>query len=227
MNLLQLLQQTFRGCFFRRRHFSGTQHMNLLQLLQQTFQEALTGLVSDPDSYLQDVKPTQDARLGDYQANFAMRLAKVLGGKPRDIAEKIVARLPPGNFLEPPEIAGPGFINVRLRSDWLALQMQRLGREERLGVESPSTKRSFVIDYSSPNVAKPMHVGHLRSTIIGDALARLFRFLGHKVITDNHLGDWGTQFGILLYGYKHFVDRAAFDSDPIRELTRLYVHMRN
>ncbi len=85
---------------------------------------------------------------------------------------------------------------------------------------------TVVIDYSSPNVAKPMHVGHLRSTIIGDALARLLRFLGHRVITDNHLGDWGTQFGILLYGYKHFLDRAAFQADPVRELARLYLHVR-
>ena len=85
-------------------------------------------------------------------------------------------------------------------------------------------KKTFVIDFSSPNVAKPMHVGHLRSTIIGDALTRLLRFLGHTVITDNHLGDWGTQFGMLLYGYKHFLDEAAFDEDPVRELARLYVH---
>src|SRR5205807_2725960 len=120
----------------------------------------------------------------------------------------------------------PGFINLRLRNDWLALQMQRLGRDLRLGVE-PAAPRTFVIDYSSPNVAKPMHVGHLRSTIIGDALARLFRFLGHQVVTDNHLGDWGTQFGILLYGYKHYRNEEALRSDPVREMVRLYVLLRN
>src|SRR5437667_337971 len=85
--------------------------------------------------------------------------------------------------------------------------------------------RAYVIDYSAPNVAKPMHVGHLRSTIIGDALARLLRFLGHQVVTDNHLGDWGTQFGMLLYGYKHFCDKAALLLDPVGELARLYIRV--
>jgi arginyl-tRNA synthetase len=201
--------------------------MNLLQLLQYTFHEALTGLVPDPAPYAQMVKPSQDPRFGDYQANCAMSLAKVLGGKPRDIAQQIVQRLNLGAFLEPPEIAGAGFINLRLRSDWLALQMQRLGRDERLGVEVVSPLRTFVIDYSSPNVAKPMHVGHLRSTIIGDAIARTLRFLGHDVFTDNHLGDWGTQFGMLLYGYKHFRNEAALRDDPVREMARIYIHVRN
>src|SRR6516164_1925450 len=93
---------------------------------------------------------------------------------------------------------------------------------DKLGVEAARKPRTLVMDFISPNVAKPMHVGHLRSTIIGDALTRLFRFLGHTVITDNHLGDWGTQFGIILYGYKHYLDEAAFQADPVRELARLY-----
>src|SRR5262249_11204064 len=157
---------------------------------------------ADPAPFSAQVKPAQDARFGDYQANCAMPLAKVLGRKPRDIAQEIVQRLPLDDQLEPPEIAGPGFINLRFRSDFLARQLQAMAREEGLGSDRARPPRTWVIDYSSPNVAKPMHVGHLRSTIIGDSLARLFRFLGHKVIADNHLGDWGTQFGILLYGYK-------------------------
>jgi arginyl-tRNA synthetase len=200
--------------------------MNLLQLLQRKFHEALAGFVPDPAPYAAMVKPTQDARHGDYQANCAMPLAKVLGRKPRDIAQEIVQRLPLDDVLEPPEIAGPGFINLRLRTDWLAGQIQRMARDERLGVEPAAPPRTLVIDYSSPNVAKPMHVGHLRSTIIGDALTRLFRFLGHTVITDNHLGDWGTQFGMLLHGYKHFRDEAALKADPVREMVRLYVLVR-
>jgi arginyl-tRNA synthetase len=173
------------------------------------------------------VRPTQDARFGDYQANCAMSLAKQLGKPPRDIAAEIIQRLDLGDRLEPPEIAGPGFINLRLRSDWLAAQLQQMARDERLGVEKAARPQTIVIDYSSPNVAKPMHVGHLRSTIIGDSLARLLRFLGHTVISDNHLGDWGTQFGMLLYGYKHFRDEAALQADPVREMARLYIEVRN
>src|SRR5205814_1606890 len=112
--------------------------------------------------------------------------------------------------------------NLRLKSDWIANQLQTAAGDDRLGVPPAVQPRTYVIDFSSPNVAKPLHVGHLRSTIIGDALSRLLRFLGHHVITDNHLGDWGTQFGMLIYGYKNFRDEAAFKADPLRELARLY-----
>ncbi len=200
--------------------------MNVLKRMQQTFHDALVGLVDDPAPYVAMVKPVGDPRFGDYQANCAMSLAKVLKRKPPEVARDIVDRLPPGDWLQPPEVAGPGFINVRLRDDWLARQLQPIASDEHLGVDRASPARTYVVDFSSPNVAKPMHVGHLRSTIIGDALARLLRFLGHVVITDNHLGDWGTQFGILLYGYKHFVNREAFEADPVRELARLYLHVR-
>jgi arginyl-tRNA synthetase len=201
--------------------------MNVLHLLQGHFRTALTDLVADPEPYVAMVKPVQDARHGDYQANCAMPLAKILGKKPRDVAQEIIQRLPPGDLLEPPEIAGPGFINLRLRQTWLAARVREITSDERLGVHPAAPARTFVIDYSSPNVAKPMHVGHLRSTIIGDALKRLFRFLGHTVIADNHLGDWGTQFGMLLYGYKYFRNDEAFRADPVRELARLYLHVRS
>lgn len=200
--------------------------MNLLQLLQRKFHDALTGLVDNPAPYAAMVKPTQDATKGDYQANCAMPLAKVLGKKPQEVAADIVKRLGQDDMLEAPEIAGPGFINLRLRPDWIAKQLQAMAKDDHLGVTRAEPPRTIVIDYSSPNVAKPMHVGHLRSTIIGDALARLFRFLGNKVITDNHLGDWGLQFGMLLYGYKHFRDDAALQADPVREMVRLYVMVR-
>ena len=188
--------------------------MNLLRLLQQVFHHAVAGLVADPAPYVGLIKPVQDPRHGDYQANCAMPLAKVLGRKPQDVAREIKERLDGGELLEEPVIAGPGFINLRFRTAWLAAQLQKMARDERLGVERANPPKTVVIDYSSPNVAKPMHVGHLRSTIIGDALARLLRFLGHSVITDNHLGDWGTQFGILLYGYKHYRNEEA--CGPIR-----------
>jgi arginyl-tRNA synthetase len=200
--------------------------MNVLLLLQKKLQDALTGLAPDPAVYAAMLKPAQDARFGDYQANCAMPLAKQLDKKPREVAQAIVERLQLADMLGPPAVAGPGFINLTLKDQWLAAQVQHMAADDRLGVAPVATPRTFIIDYSSPNVAKPMHVGHLRSTIIGDALARLLRFLGHKVITDNHLGDWGTQFGILLYGYKHFLDAKAFEADPVRELARLYIHVR-
>jgi arginyl-tRNA synthetase len=196
--------------------------MNLLSRLQRTLHDALTGLVPDPAPYAAMVRAAQDAKFGDYQANCAMSLGKVLNKPPRDVAANIAKRLNLGDWLEAPEIAGPGFLNFRLRTDWVASQLRCMTAGDRLGVEAVASPRTYVIDYSSPNVAKPMHVGHLRSTIIGDALTRLLRFLGHKVITDNHLGDWGTQFGILLYGYKHHVDAAAYKADPVAELTRVY-----
>ena len=196
--------------------------MNVLGILQSKLQDALTGLAPDPAVYAAMLKPAQDARFGDYQANCAMPLAKILAKKPPDVARFIVERLRCEDMLNPPTIAGPGFINLTLRTEWLAEKVRLMAGDDRLGVAPIAAPRTFVIDYSSPNVAKPMHVGHLRSTIIGDALTRLLRFLGHKVITDNHLGDWGTQFGILLYGYKHFLDAEAFKADPVQELARIY-----
>jgi arginyl-tRNA synthetase len=201
--------------------------MNSLQLIQDKIRAALAGLVADVEPYAAMVKPTQDAKHGDYQANCAMSLAKTLGKKPRDVAQEIVARLDLGDLLQTPEIAGPGFINLRLRGEWMANQLQAVAADDRLGVALAAPAKTFVIDFSSPNVAKPMHVGHLRSTIIGDSLTRLLRFLGHTVVTDNHLGDWGTQFGMMLYGYRHFLNEAAFQKDPVRELARIYVHVRS
>jgi len=201
--------------------------MNPLKQIQEKFRAALAGLVPDVEPYIAMVKAAQDARHGDYQANCAMSLAKVLGKKPREVAEEIVSRLELDDLLEKPEIAGPGFINLRLQSSWIADRVQEMARSDKLGVEPARKPRTLVIDFSSPNVAKPMHVGHLRSTIIGDALTRLFRFLAHTVVTDNHLGDWGQQFGMLLYGYKNFRDDQAFQADPVRELARLYLHVRS
>jgi arginyl-tRNA synthetase len=155
-----------------------------------------------------------------------MGLAKEAKVSPRKVAEKIVEFFALPDVLEPVEIAGPGFLNLRIKTQWLAEKIQQMAADPRLGVLKPEKVKTFVIDFSSPNVAKPMHVGHLRSTILGDSLARTLRFFGHTVITDNHLGDWGTQFGIILYGYKHMLDEKAFQNEPVKELARLYVEVR-
>ncbi len=200
--------------------------MNILATLRNRFGKALGALgiaESDTDELLAMVLPSQDAKFGDYQANVAMPLAKRLGKPPREIAAELVRLVDVADMCEPLEIAGPGFINLRLKDDWLAEQVAAASVDvERLGVAQATKPRTVVLDYSSPNVAKPMHVGHIRSTVIGDALYRILKFLGHRAISDNHLGDWGTQFGMIIYGYKHFVDRPALARKPVDELTRLY-----
>ncbi|MFV1964455.1 MAG: arginine--tRNA ligase [Pirellulaceae bacterium] len=196
--------------------------MNLLAELKRRFAASLSPWVTDPSDLLAMVRPSQDPRFGDYQANCAMPFGKRLGKPPREIAQQIVEHLDVADICEPPEIAGPGFINLRLRDDWLTEQLNDAQMDERAGVGQAASPRAFVIDYSSPNVAKPMHVGHIRSTVIGDALCRILRFLGHRVISDNHLGDWGTQFGMIIYGFKHFGDRQTYEQGPVEELSRIY-----
>ena len=197
--------------------------LNVLHELRGRFDRALPDI---DDSLrlelLAMIRPSAEARFGDYQANFAMPLGKRLGRPPRDVAAEVVARLKIDDLCEPPEIAGPGFINLRIRSDWLAQRLRAASLDHRLGVARTTVQRTFVLDYSSPNVAKPMHVGHIRSTIIGAALDRTLRFLGHRVISDNHIGDWGTQFGMIIYGYKSFLDQDAYKHSPVAELGRLY-----
>ena len=196
--------------------------MNILQELKQRFQATLTQLVDDPSAELEMIRPAQDARFGDYQANCAMPLGKKLGKPPRDVAQQIVEQLDLNDLCDNPEIAGPGFINLRLLDDWIQTQLQHSVSDERLGVTPTASPRTYIIDFSSPNVAKPMHVGHIRSTVIGDSLCRIFRFLGHQVISDNHLGDWGTQFGMIIYGYRNFALSEAYKQEPVQELGRVY-----
>ncbi|MFO0746350.1 MAG: arginine--tRNA ligase [Myxococcota bacterium] len=171
-----------------------------------------------------DVKPTAEAKFGDYQVNGILPLAKSLKANPRALAARFVEAFDGGGIVGTPEIAGPGFINLRLRPDWVAAEIGRIAMDsERLRVSPVAHPETIVVDFSSPNVAKRMHVGHLRSTVIGDALVRTLRFLGHKVIGDNHIGDWGTQFGTLLWAWKAGGrDEAALAQDPIGELERLY-----
>ena len=204
--------------------------MNLIAQLQAAFRPALAQLEPDASKfadYLGMIRQAQNPEHGDYQANFAMAMGKAAGKKPPEMAAEVVRNLSSGDMLEAPQVAGPGFINLRFKNEWLAGRVRDMAADDRLGVAKVGKPRKFVIDYSSPNVAKPLHVGHLRSTIIGDALTRLLRFLGHTVITDNHLGDWGTQFGMLIHGYRTFLDREAYARDPLRELARVYVEIRH
>ncbi len=169
------------------------------------------------------VVPSASPEFGEYQCNSAMGVAKVLKQAPAAVSRSVIAALEPCGAVERVDVAGPGFINIRLKSAWLAEFAQRMAEDEALGVPQAGAGRTVVLDYSSPNVAKPMHIGHIRSTVIGNALDRLHRFLGYRVIADNHVGDWGTQFGILIMGYREFADAAALESDPIEELERIYV----
>jgi len=196
--------------------------MNILAELQERFRAALVPLVDDPAELLAMIRPSGDPKFGDYQANFAMPLGKKLGRPPRDVAAEVVAKLQVDDLCDPPEVAGPGFINLRVKDAWLTEAAQRALASERLEVTPTARPRTYILDYSSPNVAKSMHVGHIRSTVIGDSLKRTLRFLGHQVVADNHIGDWGTQFGMIIYGFKHFLDRAAYEQDAMRELGRLY-----
>ncbi|MFH5803096.1 arginine--tRNA ligase [Alienimonas sp. DA493] len=174
------------------------------------------------ETFLDLIRPANDPRFGDFQANFAMPLAKRAKKPPRELAAEIAAAAELTDLFEEPEVAGPGFINLRVKDDVLAAETAQLAADERLGVPVAADPRTITVDFSSPNVAKPMHVGHLRTTVIGDAVVRILKFQGHHVIGDNHLGDWGTQFGMLLYGYKNFRDEAAYQADAVTELARLY-----
>ena len=191
------------------------------QILQERLQNALRAVGIASDEPLQ-LTPTTDPRHGDYQTNAAMVLAKKLTLNARNLASRIVAHLSTNDIGEPAEVAGPGFINFRLSPEFLGKRLQELALDTHLGVEPVAKPKTIVIDFSSPNIAKPMHVGHIRSTNLGDALARVARFLGYHVITDNHLGDWGTQFGKVLYGWKRLLNQSYLDSDPIAELVRIY-----
>lgn len=195
--------------------------MTALQEIRNRFASVLAGLTDDVESSLSMIRSSQDPKFGDFQANCAMPLAKKSGAVPRELAKKMVDEVQLDDLCESVEVAGPGFINLKLRTDWLQQRACEIVADDRLGVQRVASKK-IVIDYSSPNVAKPMHVGHLRSSVIGNCLESVLRFLGHEVISDNHIGDWGTQFGMIIYGYQNFVDENAYANEPVAELARLY-----
>lgn len=191
-------------------------------LLETRLKAAVQRVMPDADPASVQVRPSSDSKLGDYQSNAVMGLAKAAGKNPRQLAGEILGRLEVADLCSAVEVAGPGFLNFRLAEAAVAAVLEEANRGGHLFFEPVTDPKTVVIDFSSPNVAKPMHVGHIRSTVLGDALARTLRLLGHRVITDNHIGDWGTQFGMLLLGWKTRLDRAALERDSIGELERIY-----
>ncbi|MGC6425944.1 MAG: arginine--tRNA ligase [Akkermansiaceae bacterium] len=198
--------------------------MTIPSQLTEKLLSALAALeVEVPDPARVQVKPADDLRFGDYQSTIAMMLAKKIGKNPRDFASELKEKLEVGELAEV-SIAGPGFLNFTLTPATWSAQARNQLADEKLGVSTTENSETIVIDFSAPNVAKPMHIGHIRSTIIGECLGRISRRLGHKVIKDNHIGDWGTQFGMVTWAWKQGVDEAALEKAPLQELLRLYRH---
>jgi arginyl-tRNA synthetase len=190
--------------------------------LEQRLREAVTKVLPDANLLSVLVRPCPDPKFGDYQSNSLMALAKERKMNPRQLATDVLANLDVSDVCEKVEIAGAGFLNFRLKNSAVGAVVATEALKTEPFVSKVERPRTIVIDFSSPNVAKPMHVGHIRSTGIGDSLQRVLRLLGHKVISDNHIGDWGTQFGKLLLGWKQCLDRAELERDAIAELERLY-----
>ncbi len=190
--------------------------MDLTELVRTAFAEAFPG----EDFANVKVVPATDPRFGDYQCNDALKIAKKVGLKPRDAAQKVAERI--GGALKV-EIAGPGFLNLTVSPEWLAGELAALAAAPKCGIPQKGAGRKVVIDYSSPNAAKQMHIGHIRSTVIGCAIDRIFRALGYEVVADNHLGDWGTQFGILIKGYRECLSDDERKYLTVATLEKCYV----
>ena len=190
--------------------------------IELALQAAVRAVLPDADVSAVLIRPCPDPKFGDYQSNALMAVAKTRKMNPRQLATDVVAKLDVSAHCEKVEIAGAGFLNFRLKPAALCACLDEAVAGKHLFFVPAAKPRTIVVDFSAPNVAKPMHVGHIRSTGIGDALQRVLRLLGHRVITDNHIGYWGTQFGKLLLGWKQILDRPALERDAIAELERLY-----
>ncbi|MYM65116.1 arginine--tRNA ligase [Pseudomaricurvus sp. HS19] len=195
--------------------------MNIRDLLSDKVQQAMLA-AGVPAEYGPAVAPAKKAGFGDYQANGAMAAAKAVKSNPRELAQKILDNLDLSGIADKVEIAGPGFINIHLSQAWLSEQANNILQDERLGITAEAAPQTVVVDYSSPNLAKEMHVGHLRSTIIGDALVRTLEFQGHKVVRQNHVGDWGTQFGMLIAELEEQMDDGDEAEFALKDLEVFY-----
>ena len=193
--------------------------MELSEIVRHAFEEAFPG----EDFSFVRVVPATDPKFGDYQCNDALKLAKSLKRNPREVGGEVAGRLKGCDALEKVEVAGPGFLNITVSRGWLAPRLAALGSRPLCGIPQTGAGKRVVIDYSSPNAAKQMHIGHIRSTVIGGAIDRIFRALGYDVVADNHLGDWGTQFGILIKGYRECLTDAERENLTVANLEKCYV----
>ena len=197
--------------------------MELLTIqLKKIFSENINTIFNNDLTDRISIENSTKKEFGDFQTNFAMVASKIIGKKPREIADIIINNFRENDLIEKLEAAGPGFINIYLKNSFLNSEIKKIGKEG-YDFSFLDTDKSVIIDYSSPNIAKRMHIGHLRSTIIGDAVKRILSYIGFRTISDNHIGDWGTQFGKLIAAYDRWLDRAAYNEDPIGELERIYV----
>ena len=193
--------------------------MELSEIVKGAFEKAFPG----EDFGFVRVVPATDAKFGDYQCNDALKFAKKLKMNPREVGTKIAELLKGESVFEKVEVAGPGFLNLTVSTAWLNSQLANLSSLPKCGIPQSGAGKTVVIDYSSPNAAKQMHIGHIRSTVIGCAIDRIFRSLGYQVIADNHLGDWGTQFGILIKGYRECLTQEERDNLTVANLEKCYV----
>ena len=184
--------------------------------------DTVKNLYSDKELKPVEITVATNEKFGDFQSNFAMMNSKIIGGNPRAIAENVVNNLVGNDVIEKIEIAGPGFLNIFLKDSYLADLVKKISKES-YEFKDLNTEGDVIIDYSSPNIAKRMHIGHLRSTIIGDSIKRMYKYLGFNVVADNHIGDWGTQFGKLIIGYRNWLNAEAYKENAIEELERVYV----
>ncbi len=190
--------------------------MNLNDIVKSAFEKAFPG----EDFSFVKVVPATDPRFGDYQCNDALKVAKKMGMKPRDAAQKVAEQMAGALKVE---VAGPGFLNLTVSNEWLKGRLSELAAASHHGIPQTGAGKKIVIDYSSPNAAKQMHIGHIRSTVIGNSIDRIFRALGYEVIADNHLGDWGTQFGILIKGYRELLSEEERENLTVANLEKCYV----
>lgn len=193
--------------------------------IEKLFNITLGNLYPDLELKPLDISVATNEKFGDFQTNFAMVNSKIIVDNPRNIAKNIVDNFIQNEVIEKLEIAGPGFINIFLSDKYIGNAV--VDSQNGYDYSFLDTKGDIVIDFSSPNIAKRMHIGHLRSTIIGDAITRIHKYLGYNMIADNHIGDWGTQFGKLIIGYRKWLDKEAYEKSPIEELERVYVKFSN